>query len=247
LTNSELQAQIAEKLQNSIIEFDGLKLLSFIGNFMQADDNLTFHRRNLQDHPSRPAKSFHPEDENMNYPMVHRHKESELYPQLEKHLQAKGRYDFTNPEPSEISLSSNQGISSYGKNDIERKVRGLDSNEYSGGNRVAEMYQEDFNKKSSSNNESPVKAQSTDISQRNLMPSSTNSTGVKDQERSFSERARSMACNFDKTKPAEEAMTSGESSYWDQKVKKNRYYVMPIKDTVIIFERVGRFTSFRLI
>merc|ERR1712037_425177 len=56
---------------------------------------------------------------------------------------------------------------------------------------------------------------------------------LRDEKMSSSERTQTIACNFDKTKLSGEAMTSVEASYWNlsQKVKKNRFYVMPIIET----------------
>ena len=214
------------------VQFDGITLLLLIDKFMEADDNLTNHKKSLQSFQYREDGTSHFDG----IKMIARHNEPQQYPQQPAHLQEQGQFGFTNPEPSERALSQNREMNADGKNDIERKMGGINLYEFSsGGNPVGAMYQEDYDKKSSSSNiESPVKAQSTDIYQRNFVPSSVQSTEEKYKERSSSERARTMACNFDKPKLAEEAMTSEESSYWEEsrKVKKNRFYVMPIKDTV---------------
>jgi len=141
---------------------------------------------------------------------------------------------YTNPDPSERALSSNEERMSHGKNEVEKKMAGIDLYEHSGRNRVGEIYQEEYEKKSSfTNSDSPVKAQSANIYQGNSVRSSPLYPELRDEKMSSSERTQTMACNFDKTKLSGEAMTSVEASYWNlsQKVKKNRFYVMPIIET----------------
>jgi len=230
MSDSDLRMKIGEKLQDVVFKFEGLPILSLIVNYMQADLNLTDFQRNMQNDPSRQAKSFHREDENRNY----RHEESEHYPQQPRHLRESGKNDYTNPDPSERALSSKREISSYGNKVVDTKMTGVDLNEYSfGDNRVAALYQDHVEgKESFSKSETEIKVPTNYNCQENMMPSSSQSADDKDEKRSSSEKSRVMACNFDKTKTTEEAMTSGESSYWpkSQKIKKDRFYLMPIKD-----------------
>ena len=228
MSNYELRQAIAEKIQDKVFEFEGSKILSLIDNFMHADDDLTKHQERMQN--QQPGSYG-----NQNQNLYCNRQESHHYPEQQKHLQGRGQYDYTNPSGSNQNISSNPGKNYYGENEIQHDMSNMNLEHNYGGNNVAMMYAKDFeNENSSANHKNSSNTQTSNVDQGNWMPSTPHPEDI-DEKNNMKEKSNFTESKMISMSSHKEEINSSKDTYWNDALKiepKNRYYMMPIKDTV---------------